>query len=176
MNGIGPIGSKRPRGGRIACALALSAVLVSPALACNQELAVYSEKEGAASIEFQPVPGQAATSSHRFRMVFAENDVVFDGVVMWSEGVARSNGIVMHNCPEGDVTGDELAACTIWQGVIYSVDEFGGVDLLPAEGANAATQLLFPDLGPSVRHSFAYGMDGLTKMPWDVFKLSGCQE
>jgi NAD(P)-dependent dehydrogenase (short-subunit alcohol dehydrogenase family) len=30
--------------------------------------------------------------------------------------------MVMHNCPEGDVTGEEIAACTVWEGVIYTLD------------------------------------------------------
>lgn len=154
---------------------ALAACLAPTLLhaACSQELAVYSEPETSASLEFRPA---GPATSHEFKLVFAENDVVLDGIVMWTEGVARPHGMLMHKCPEGDVTGEELAACTVWEGVVYAVDEQGHIDLLPPEGADAAAQLLLPDLGPSLRHSAAYGMNGLSKMPWDAFKLSGCQE
>lgn len=156
--------------------LTAMAAVLDPGLlhaACKQELAVYSEPETSASLEFRP---EGVATSHEFRLVFAENHIVLDGIVMWTEGVARPQGMLMHNCPEGDVTGEELAACTVWQGVVYAVDEQGHIDLLPPAGADAAAQLLLPDLAASLRHSSAYGMSGLSKMPWDAFRLSGCQE
>ena len=158
-------------------ALALTAMLAaSPSVAaCKQELAVYSEPEANASLEFTPAAPNGATS-HTFKVKFPENSVILDGIVMWTEGVARPVGIVMHKCPEGDVTGAELEACTVWQGVIYAIDGQGNVDLLPPEGADSAAQLLLPDFAPAVRQSAAYGMAGVSKMPWDVFKISGCQE
>ena len=158
-------------------ALALTAMLAaSPSVAaCKQELAVYSEPEANASLEFTPAAPNGATS-HTFKVKFPENSVILDGIVMWTEGVARPVGIVMHKCPEGDVTGAELEACTVWQGVIYAIDGQGNVDLLPPEGADSAAQLLLPDFAPAVRQSSAYGMAGVSKMPWDVFKISGCQE
>lgn len=158
-------------------ALALTAVLAaSPSVAaCKQELAVYSEPEANASLEFTPAAPNGSTS-HTFKIKFPENSVVLDGIVMWTEGVARPVGIVMHKCPEGDVTGAELEACTVWQGVIYAIDGQGNVDLLPPEGADSAAQLLLPDFAPALRQSSAYGMAGVSKMPWDAFKISGCQE
>jgi hypothetical protein len=142
--------------------------------ACKQELAIYSEPEANASLEFTPAGDTG--SSHTFKIKFPENSVILDGVVLWTEGVARPMGIVMHKCPEGDVTGPELDACTVWQGVIYAVDGQGNVSLLPPEGATAAQQLLLPDFAPALRQSSAYGMAGVSKMPWDAFKMSGCQE
>jgi hypothetical protein len=156
-------------------AAVLASVTYPGHAACRQELSVYSEPEADASLEFTPA-GANASTSHTFKIKFPENAVVFDGIVMWTEGVARPIGIVMHKCPEGDVTGEELVACTVWQGVIYAVDGLGNVDLLPPEGADAAEQLLLPDFAPALRQSSAYGMAGLSKMPWDVFKMSGCQE
>ncbi len=158
-------------------ALALTAVLAaSPSVAaCKQELAVYSEPEANASLEFTPAAPNGATS-HTFKIKFPENSVTLDGIVMWTEGAARPVGIVMHKCPEGDVTGAELEACTVWQGVIYAIDGQGNVDLLPPEGADSAAQLLLPDFAQALRQSSAYGMAGVSKMPWDAFKMSGCQE
>ena len=151
------------------------ASLIAPALAaCPVELAVYDDLEVAASVEFQPVGEQAAVTN-KFRMLL-DNSVVLDGIVMWSEGVARPNGMLMYKCPEGDVTGEELAACTVWQGVIYTSDEFGNIDLLPGEGAAAPQKLVFADLGHALRNSSVYGANGFSKVPWDVFALKGCQE
>lgn len=162
--------------GRCALSAALLACAATAAqAACPQELSVYTEPEANASLEFTPTAGNASTA-HAFRITFPENSVVLDGVVMWTDGVARPHGIVMHKCPEGDITGDELAACTVWEGVVYAVDGQGNVGLLPSEGAAAANQLLLPDFAPALRQSSAYGMTGLSRMPWDAFRLSGCQE
>jgi hypothetical protein len=165
---------------RSALALALLPALVAAATAaraaCLQELAVYSERESSASIEFRPVEPAAAVQTGAFRVVFSQNDVVLDGFVMRTQGVSRPVGMVTHDCPEGDVTGEEIAACTVWEGVVYAVDAVGEVGLLPAQGEPAAERLLLPDFGPAVRHSSAYGAGGVSIVPWDVFKLSGCQE
>lgn len=157
-----------------AAVLIISLTAAQAHAACPQELGVYTEDETHASLEFKPAAEGAA--NHEFRLVFSENDVVLDGVVMWTEDVKRPHGMLMHDCPEGDVTGEELAACTVWQGVIYTVSEFGVVGLLPERGEAAAVNLILPDLGPSVRRSSAWGVHGVTKAPWDAFTLSGCQE
>jgi hypothetical protein len=172
-------GRRSTRARRRDVALLLAAMMTAPAssalAACPQELAVYADRDEVAAIEFRPVAPDAAVHTAEFRVLFSQNGIVADGIVMWTEGVPRPTGIVMHDCPEGDVTGEELAACTVWQGVIYAVDEAGGIDLLPRQGA-AAKKLLLPDFGPSVRHSALYGADGISVVPWDVFEISGCQE
>ncbi|WP_235679108.1 hypothetical protein [Aquibium microcysteis] len=171
-----PSGRSRRAMRAVAAVCALLPALAGPVLAaCPQELAVYTDRERAASIEFRPTEPDAAVHTNAFRVVFSQNDVVADGVVLWTEGVPRPTGIVMRDCPEGDVTGEELAACTVWQGVIYTVDAAGQVGLLPREGP-AAERLLLPDFGPSVRHSALYGAKGISIVPWDVFEISGCQE
>jgi len=154
--------------------VAASAMASSPALAdCPVELATYRDLEDAASVEFTPT-GEGAAVTNTFRMLL--DDVVLDGIVMWSEGVGRPYGMLTYKCPEGDATSAEIAACTLWEGVVYTSDDLGNIELLPAEAAGAPRKLIFPDLGPSLRHSAAYGASGFTKVPWDVFKLSGCQE
>ena len=172
-------GCRFKRSSREAIAFILAATMTAPAssalAACPQELAVYADRDKVASIEFRPVAPDAAVHTAEFRVLFSQNGIVADGIVLWTEGVPRPTGIVMHDCPEGDATGEELAACTVWQGVIYAVDEAGGIDLLPRQGA-AAKKLLLPDFGPSVRHSALYGADGISIVPWDVFEISGCQE
>lgn len=142
--------------------------------ACPIELAVYAETQSGAELNFTPTL-EAVTVTNSFRMLL-DNDVVLDGIVQWTEDVARPHGMLMYKCPEGDVTGEELAICTVWQGVIYASDATGNIALLPAEGAGAPERLIFPDLGPSLRLSSAYGPNGFSKVPWDVFALKGCQE
>lgn len=157
-----------------ALAVVLAGSEAAPA-ACPQESAVYTDRDKAASIEFSPVARETAVHGAPFRVLFSQNGIVADGLVLWTEGVPRPTGIVMHDCPEGDATGEELAACTVWQGVIYAVDDAGGIGLLPRQGP-AAGRLLLPDFGPSVRHSALFGADGISIVPWDVFEISGCQE
>lgn len=160
-----------------ASAVAVIAMLAaSPAAnaACPLELAVYGDRDDVASVEFVPTGGSAAVTN-TFRMVLGDG-VVLDGIVMWSQEVARPNGMLMHDCPLGDVTGEEIAACTAWEGVIYTSDASGAVGLLPPEGTSAPQTLIFPDLGPALKHAPAFAEKALSKLPWDVFALKGCQE
>lgn len=142
--------------------------------ACPLALAVYGDAESDAGIDFRPTM-DAVTVTNSFKMVL-DKGVVLDGIVMWTSGVSRPHGSLMYKCPTGDVTGDELAACTVWQGVVYSADEKGNIALLAAEGTDAPQSLIFPDLGPSLQMSSAFGPNGFSKLPWDVFLLKGCQE
>jgi len=162
---------RRSAGMLVGCAAILAAA--SAFAACPVELAVYGDRDDAAGIDFRPATDLAAVTN-TFRMNL-DNGTMLDGMVMWSEGTERPYGTLTYRCPDGDVTGAELEACTVWQGVIYAVDDAGAIDLLPKTG-DAPKALIFPDLGPSLRLSTAYGGSGFTKVPWDVFALKGCQE
>jgi hypothetical protein len=152
----------------------LAAPVASALAACPMELSAYGDRDGVAEINFtQDQKGAVVTNT--FRMLL-DDDLVLDGIVMWTEDVARPNGMLMYKCPKGDVTGTELAICTVWQGVIYTSGDKGEIGLLPAEGTDAPARLIFPDLGPALKSSAAFGPDGLAKAPWDVFALKGCQE
>jgi len=169
----------RPAGriAHVAAALSAAAAL-SPAAAraaCPQELAVYSEPDVQAGLEFTPAT-HGAMPTHNFKVKFPENAVILDGVVMTTEGVTRPHGTLMHKCPEGDVTGEELAACTIWQGTIYAVNEKGDAGLLPPQGQPAARQIILTDFAAFARESSIWGMTGISKLPGDIFSMSGCQE
>src|SRR5438128_2739617 len=143
------------------CAATISA---TAQVACPIQLAVYGEAKSGAEIDFTPT-GTSATITNTFRMNL-DNNVVLDGIAMWTEGSAgRPHGSLMYKCPTGDVSGEELAACTVWEGVIYSADEKGNIGLLPAEGADAPKSLIFPDIGPSLEMSAAYGPAGFSKVP-----------
>lgn len=160
---------------RVLAVLLASALWATPSLAaCPIELAIYREAKAGAQIEFLPT-GPSAALTNSFRLVL-ENSPPLEGMVAWSEGEARPRGQVTRDCPEGDATGAEIAACTAWLGVIYSVDDKGLVALLPAEGVAAPPTLLLPDLGPSLLASTVFEDGGLSKVPWDSFALAGCQE
>ena len=163
---------RKSTGALLICALALGAL---PArAACPIELAVYGDRDGAAGIDFRPT-AESAVVTNSFKMVL-DNGVMLDGLVMWSDGIARPHASLMYNCPDGDVTGEELEACTLWEGIVYAADETGKVSLLPGERQDAPQTLVFPDLGPTLELSSAYGEGGFSKVPWDVFTLKGCQE
>ena len=160
----------------VSAALAANLVLPGWALAaCPQELAVYEEPEAKAGLEFTPADPGAATS-HSFKLKFPENSVILDGLGMMTEDPTRNHGMLMKDCPVGDVTGEELEACTIWQGTVYAVDADGKAGPLPAQGQPAARQIILTDLAAHVRQSSVWGIGGLSKLPYDVFIMSGCQE
>ncbi|RWE15074.1 MAG: hypothetical protein EOS61_10940, partial [Mesorhizobium sp.] len=115
-----------PMIGLLAGSLALTASNSAAQAACPIQLAVYGEAKSGAEIDFTPT-GTSATITNTFRMIL-DNNTVLDGIAMWTEGNAgRPHGSLMYKCPTGDVTGEELAACTVWEGVIYSADEKGSV-------------------------------------------------
>ena len=159
---------------RITAALALMLVSQPALAACPIELATYRDRDGIAELNFAPVAERAAVTN-MFKLLLP-GGVELEGMVMWTENPSRSNGIVMRNCPEGDVTGDELAACTIWQGVIYAIDSHGAVDLMSGEGKPAPQSLLLADLGYQMVGAPELDDVALPSLPWDAFTLSGCQE
>lgn len=152
----------------------LSLCATAPALAvdCVQEKAIYGDSEGAFEFGFSPVGSESAAVSNRFTVKVAGTELMLDGHVMVAGEPERSNGMILNNCPEGDVTGDDIRACTIWEGVVYAVGLDGKVTSLPEEGLPAAPQLLLPDLGPSIRNSALWGKASVA--PWDVLTLKRC--
>ena len=95
---------------------------------------------------------------------------------MWSANPDRPNGIVMDHCPDGDVTGEELEACTVWQGVVYGLTKEATALFLGKRGADHAEALLLPDFSRAVQgHTFKISMPAPPKVD-DVFKMKACQE
>jgi hypothetical protein len=161
---------------RRAAAYGLIAGLL-PALAhaasCPQDRAVYRDRDNAYELVFDRAQSAAEAAEHRFSLKVLGSDVILDGYVMGSSPVERPNGMIFFNCPEGDVTGKDIAACTVWQGVIYA-ETAGRLDLLPGQGNDAADKLLLPDFGPSIRQSKLW-KDGKAKIvPWDVLDFREC--
>ena len=150
--------------------------LLAPSFACAgclQQNAIYSDRDGAYELTFEPVDSEAASASHRLKVRISNSDLVLDGYVMPSEPVNRSNGMLFNHCPDGDVTGADIAACTVWEGMVYA-NIAGKIDLLPAEGADAAPEILLAGFGAAIVESSAWGPKKATIAPWDVFALKGC--
>jgi hypothetical protein len=153
----------------------LTASTISPArAACPIELAVYQDRDGIAEISFEPVT-ESVTVTNQFRMNFA-GAPPFKGMVLWTENPSRPNGLIVHDCAEGDLTGAEIEACTVWEGPIYAVDDKGMAGLIPAEGQPAPHGLLLADFGYKIVGAAAFDILNLDRLPWDGFKLAGCQE
>jgi len=140
---------------------------------CTQEHATYTDSNNVYVLAFEPVDLASSSSTHRFRITMKGSKALLDGYVMPSDPVDRTNGMLFHDCPDGDATGDDLAACTVWQGVIYGSDG-AGITLLPKQGEKAASAILLPGFGPALRASAAWKKIGTTIVPWDVLTLKGC--
>lgn len=152
-------------------------LVASPALAaCTQDRAIYTDKDDAYTLTFKSVPeDQPTASSNEFSITMNDSDLKLDGVVMWTEGeVARPNGIVMYKCPDGDVTGEELEACTVWQGVIYALTEGADADLLPKAKEPAAQALLLPDLSSAISGFDFKLAEPIETFPREVFRFKEC--
>jgi hypothetical protein len=138
---------------------------------CRIEKATYREAETGVELAFAAASGENTPVSHGFSTEIGTFKL--NGHVMFDPEIERPIGMLMNNCPEGDVTGATIAACTVWKGIVYVVDETTGhVDLLPPEGADAPDTLLLPGFGPSILSS-AVGK-GMETAPWDVFEFKGC--
>lgn len=154
----------------------LCAMVATPALGaeCSQARAIYGDRDGSYELRFEPVGSESAVTSNHFKVAVLKPGLLLDGVVMPAGEPERATGIVMHNCPDGDATGEELRACTVWQGPVYSVDKVGVIAEIPVETAPAAHQILLPDFGPALRASSAWGKGKAEADSWDAFTLKGC--
>jgi hypothetical protein len=140
---------------------------------CTQENAIYDDASQNIRLRFLS-PSEAATVSHLFTVEIAKADVTIDGNVQMTDVVPRSLGTLLYQCPEGDVTGADLEACTVWQGLVYAIDSAGTVGNLADGKAQAAKQLLLADFGAALRQSKLW-TDSLAPAPYDVFLYSGCR-
>jgi hypothetical protein len=159
-------------GHRLLAAGLASALFTSPALAaCPQELAVYRGADGTGSVEF--TGGGAG--------MLSEMRLLYDGVepvtvyLSHDDRLERSVAMIPLNCPEGDVTGEELAACLVYQGAVYVLNGDGPA-ALPGPGKDAAETLFLPNLAPALWENPQFGDAGPGERPAETFKLSGCQE
>lgn len=174
---------KHPLSWLLAGAFAVPAILSTSLAdaACPQALATYTEMPGPdtlpgfqpAEINFYPDPN-AVVVSNAFTMHLAKGESL-QGHIIWNTDSARSDGTLMLNCPDGDVTGEEIRACTHWVGIIYAVNAQGLLSLMPAANEDAASSLILSDMSRALYFG-DLNNEKNTLPRWDQFQLSGCQE
>ena len=155
-----------------AAVAALSFLPVHALAACPQELAIYEDSSGNTITFVPPHENMAAEQEFTLRI----GQTALQGVVMWSKDPDRPNGIIMDQCPDGDVTGEELEACTVWQGVVYGLTKDADAKLLGKRGTPNAEALLLPDFSRyAMEHTYKTPLSGPPKVD-DVFRMKACQE
>ena len=176
MSGAGHMLTKQ----KSVVAMVIAALSYAPASAiaaeCKQGKAIYADRDGAYELRFSPITSEAVSSSHQFKLSALKTSVVMDGYVMSSDDPGRTMGMVLFNCPDGDVTGADLDACTVWQGFVYRAGAGGGLDNLQSGDSPAAEKIVFPGLGPAIRQSSAWGDGKASVAPWDVLDFKGCAQ
>ena len=140
--------------------------------ACMQEKAIYIEPKSGTKIEFRDDYGSFVVTNS-FRMAVPEGPV-FDGIVLWNNGVSRANTLLQLDCPDGDVVSEELDVCTKWEGVMYTVSDDGMVYMIGTD--EAANKLLMPDLSRQLYYSDEFESIRAHLPAFDVFELDSCQE
>jgi hypothetical protein len=159
----------------IGAILAAGTFFANPAVAaCPQELAVYESADGNTALEFVG-RGDAVMMAHEVRLIFRDGPVM-TGYVAATHGLRQPEIVTPHNCPEGDVTGEELDACLLYRSVVYGTDETGQLIELPVAGEDAARQILLPNLAAMLWMHPAFDGEGPTHRPAEILELSGCQE
>ncbi len=138
---------------------------------CPQARAIYGADQGAFRLTFRPVTEMASSVTHLF--AFADETVTLDGMVMDTEEPVRTGARIEKNCPEGDVTGEDIRACTGFEGYVYAIGEAGVVGNLPPGDAPAAPRVLFAGLGPALSSSPLAHKLKLAPAS-DSFHLTGC--
>ena len=102
---------------------------------CPQALAGYGTTDRRVLLEF------AGSADLSFSVILEGRNGRFDGFVFPSEEEGGMAGVILDDCPDGDVTGAELEACTVWQGPVRTVDANGNAGDLPASNELAAGYL-----------------------------------
>lgn len=128
-------------------ALMLAATLC-PAVAadCPQEKAIYDQKDGSFRLAFKPVGAEGAVMVNRFELIAGKD--VLAGFVMDSEEPSRSVARIENRCPDGDVTGEDLAACTVYEGYAYAIGPEGQTGMIARPHEQAAPHLLLAGFAP----------------------------
>jgi hypothetical protein len=162
----------------------LKAIVISATLAlspgtgfaeCLQDHAVYTDRSGSLTLVFNSV-GEAEVTDHVFEIVLYGSSEAMQGHVIESDEPALPEGMVLYNCPDGDVTGADIEACTVWQNVVYAVGDDGKIGYLPSGQRPAVLQLLLADFGRAFRFSSAWDGMSAEMIPSGIFMLHGCRE
>lgn len=159
---------------RVAAALLFCLAGLPADASCPQELAVYESADGNTAVEFVG-KSDAVMMAHEVRIIFREGPML-TGYVEATHGLRQPEIVTPHNCPDGDVTGEELDACILYASVVYGTDGDGRIIELPVAGEVAARQILLPNLTDRIWMNAAFAGEGPVHKPAEILDPSGCQE
>lgn len=137
---------------------------------CPQSLAGYGTPDQTVMLEF------AGSSDGAFRLLLGDEGGPLEGFVYPGEDDGDNEAVVLNNCPEGDATGEELAACTIWKGPIIALAEDGNSEPFPTSDQPAAGFLRLEGFADALNASQYYKQTGLPARNFDRLTLLACQE
>lgn len=157
--------------------VAMIMLLVGPAQAssvsCLQSNARYIDPESSLIFAFKN-KSENSTFLQAFSIGTKKSDVKIEGFITLEGNPLRPIAYAVHQCPDGDITGEELTECTIWQGVPYGLYFDGAIGLLPDEDDLAVKQLLLPDFARSVMSKPIWNELNIDREPFEVFDLLDC--
>ncbi|MEO0636075.1 MAG: hypothetical protein AAFY73_05450 [Pseudomonadota bacterium] len=134
---------------------------------CTQEKAVYEDVDGVAELAFVP-PSGGITESHAFELRIKDGPTLNGGII-WNMGVSRPNGFLT---PQ-DCGSDDVQACTLWEGVVYTISSEGELDLIDEGNRPAAEQIVLPDLSRTLHYSAL--RETVDSFPWEAFQFARCR-
>lgn len=143
------------------------------AMQCQQGSARYVDPESGLLLSFSSF-GENVQAMHQFTIGLEASDIQLDGFVVVEGKPLRPVSFVVNQCPDGDVTGEELAACTVWKGVPYGRFSDGNIGLLPLANDEALTQILLPDFARSVMANPVWESMKAMNEPFEVFDFKDC--
>lgn len=157
----------------LSCAVA-NLPVPAQAADCAQLDAIYADPSGAYELRFVPLNSEAAAASGRFHVTVAGLGTAMEGFVMPADDLVSSDGILMFGCPEGDATGAEISACTVWQGKLHGTTGAGVASNLQAENGPATSDVVLTGFGKAVRLSRLWSEGKVTVAPEDVLTFKEC--
>lgn len=140
---------------------------------CQQGSARYVDPESGLLLSFSSF-GENIQVMHQFMVGLEMAKTQLDGFVVVEGEPLRPIAIVVNQCPDGDVTGEELATCTVWKGVPYGRFSDGNIGLLPLADEEAVTQILLPDFTRSIMSSSVWEEIETINEPFEVFDFKDC--
>jgi hypothetical protein len=154
---------------------------------CTQDHAVYTERDNGYVLTFRPpLPWEASANTMAVvDLSFPDGETRLWGTIWLPNGTSHDRiRLVTQDCklpafdpavdidPSAGSTEQELQACTVWEGVIYALADNDIAELGWFDGGLAASTVLLPNVGPTIRYSGLVLSPG--DEPHDVFTFKGC--
>jgi len=157
----------------IRAALLAAVAMSSPALGagCPLEGARYTQPGAEWTLQFRPVPRDAATNQmHAFMLKDEVSGTVLAGAIYAPNGFSQALGIVDRAACDAPADGEDAPACHLWEGPVYMNSE-AGIGWIAERDTPAPRQILLAGFGSAWWYSELRETDNV---PADVFSLKGC--